>query len=110
MAQNKFDTKQANSVLKSLIKKKKSNYADHTLLFLANHKKGISQMECYQQIGSTRLSAIIHTLRKYFIIEMESKEFTTWTGFKSSYGQYTLPTTNENLEAWTAYWERRKNG
>ena len=110
MATIKFNTKGARKVLASLVKKNKSTYSDHILMYLAEHKKGLSQMECYQQIGTTRLGGYIHHLRKYFTIHMESKEFTTWTGRKSSYGIYTLVATTENLEAWDTYWEERKNG
>lgn len=110
MATIKFKTGDAKKVLASLVKHSKSSYADHTLYYLATNKKGLSQMECYAKIGTTRLGAVIHQLRRYFVIHIEYKEFVTYTGKKSSYGIYSLPAISENLEAWESYWEGRKNG
>lgn len=49
--------------------KNHSGNTGRVLNYLKRHKKGITSMEAFDMFGATRLSAIIFTLRKEYVIE-----------------------------------------
>lgn len=52
-------------------------------------KRGLTQMECIEKFGNTRLSAIIYNLRKYgYDIESVDEEHVTRYGQKTKVTRY----------------------
>jgi hypothetical protein len=86
----------------------KKGYEPRLLVELS--KKPISQMECYEKVGTTRMSAYIFTLRLNHGFDIKSKEvkFVTRDGRKSTYERFYLADTKENQDAWEKYWSNRK--
>lgn len=84
----------------------KKGYAPRLLKELS--KNPISQMECNEKVGTTRMSAYIYTLRWNHGFEILSKEvkFVTRDGIKSSYEKFFLADTKENQVAWEKYWQK----
>lgn len=70
----------------------------------------ISQMECYDKVGTTRMSAYVYTLRWNHFFKILSKEvkFVTRDGRKGVYERFYLADTKENQVAWEKYWGNRK--
>lgn len=87
---------------------KRKEYEPNLLIELS--KNPISQMECYDKVGTTRMSAYVFTLRKNHGFEILPKEvkFVTRHGRKSSYERFYLADTKENQVAWEKYWGNRK--
>ena len=85
---------------------KRKEYEPNLLIELS--KKPISQMECYERVGTTRMSAYVHTLRKNHGFDIRSKEidFVTRYGRKSSYEKFFLADTKDNQDAWEKYWQK----
>lgn len=84
----------------------KKGYAPRLLKGLS--KNPISQMECYEKVGTTRMSAYVYELRWNHGFEILSKEvkFVTRDGIKSSYEKFFLADTKENQVAWEKYWQK----
>lgn len=84
----------------------KKGYAPRLLKELS--KNPISQMECYERVGTTRMSAYIYILRKKHGFEILPKEvkFVTRDGIKSTYEKFFLADTKDNQVAWEKYWQK----
>ncbi len=71
------------------MKKHKGN-VERVLKYLKTHKKGITSMQAFEMFGATRLSAIIFTLRKEYIIDNVPCESKNRYGEKVCYDRYVL--------------------
>lgn len=70
---------------------KDNNATMAVLNYLKKHKRGITQMQCINMFGNTRLSAIIFNLkRKGYNIERIDEEHVTRYGIKTRVGRYVL--------------------
>ena len=72
------------------MKKEKSATQD-VLNYLKKHKRGITQVECFEKFGATRLGAIIFELRKrgYDIDTVDDVHVTRY-GIKTTVARYVL--------------------
>jgi len=86
----------------------KKGYEPRLLVELS--KKPISQMECYEKVGTTRMSAYIYNLRHKHGFEIHSKEvkFKTRDGLAGVYEKFFLTDNKQNQDSWVKYWEKRK--
>ena len=67
------------------------NATEDVLEYLTKYNRGLTQLECTQKFGNTRLSAIIFNLRKYgHKIDSIDEEHTTRYGKKTTVTRYKL--------------------
>lgn len=68
---------------------KRTATSDVLKYLMKYRKKGLTQLECTEKFGNTRLSAIIFNLRKYgYDIESVDEEHKTRYGYKTKVTRY----------------------
>ena len=72
------------------MKNEKKTQTNEVLKYMKSHKNGITSMQAFELFGATRLSSIIHRLRKKHIIETITEEGKNRFGGSTQYARYVL--------------------